>query len=144
MNQMMQEIQTIEGTELKRLIKAFKESKVPQAVYSATATTTDKLDGYMRDKREQYGLTLACKEGCHYCCHIRVEAFPPEVFRIKEHLEQTLSQEELRVVKEKIAATASRAAGKTPPQYAAERMSCPFLKEGACGIYPVRPALCRV
>ena len=35
--------------------------------------------------------TLACKEGCDWCCHLTVGTSVPEVVRIVAYLRQTLS-----------------------------------------------------
>src|SRR5437016_227252 len=45
---------------------------------------------------------LACKEGCDWCCYLRVGTAAPEVLRIVSYLRQTLAPEELQATRERI------------------------------------------
>src|SRR5713101_7298093 len=135
MEQATQPFHAIEESELKRLLKAFKDSRTPEAVYAATASTANGIDAFFNDASAQHGIALACKDGCNYCCHLRLDALPSEIFRIKAHLERTLSKEALASLKERIVATAKRAAGLTAEAHSAARIACSFLADGRCSIY---------
>ncbi len=83
---------------------------------------------------------FACRKGCDPCCHLRIEALPPEVFRIVAHLE-TLAGTRRRVLVGRLERHLGYARGKTYRDYHAP---CPFLGDGgACSIYAVRPRICR-
>ena len=86
-------------------------------------------------------VNFACRKGCDFCCiSMRVEALPPEVLRIAGHL-NGLPSERRRAFIERLEKHADYARGKTYRDYHAR---CPFLGDGgACGIYAVRPRICR-
>lgn len=77
-----------------------------------------------------------CKAGCAHCCHVRVEATEPEVFRIAQHLAASLSDD--------VNTTTARLRHHiTNAQNGAARQPCSFLADNRCAIYSVRPAACR-
>ena len=87
--------------------------------------------------------SLACKEGCSYCCYQPVVSMAIEVLSIVSYIKS------LPVGKqEKFSSylqTAIRAAGgfKTHPDRIRSRIPCAFLLEGECLIYEHRPLACR-
>jgi len=133
----------IELAEVKRLSKLFKKSKTPGAISSAVGTVHQNIDDYFRSNLDNYKIQLACKEGCNYCCYLRVEVFIPEVFRIKYYLEKNLSSEALSEIKLAISATAKRARGLSTKEYSIAQIPCPLLINNRCSIYSVRPGMCR-
>ncbi len=85
----------------------------------------------------------ACRAGCSHCCHQAVGVSAPEVFAIFDELSKTRTPRELAAVIERI----RRADDKTRGMSSGERWSpdnpCPFLENGSCSIYDVRPLACR-
>jgi len=86
-------------------------------------------------------VSFDCARGCDLCCHnMRVEALPPEVFRIARYLQnrgEAVVQEYIKSLEEH----AGYARGRFYRDY---QTRCPFLGEGgACTIYTVRPHKCR-
>lgn len=81
----------------------------------------------------------ACQAGCAHCCHLRVEATEPEVFRIAQHLRAQPAEALADAVSalQRHVATAALNPTKTA------RQACSFLVDDRCSIYPVRPAACR-
>lgn len=77
-----------------------------------------------------------CTAGCAHCCHVRVEATEPEVFRIALHLvaEGAGSVD---------AATARLRQHVAQADANTARQPCGFLVEDRCSIYSVRPGACR-
>ncbi|HEX2660944.1 MAG TPA: YkgJ family cysteine cluster protein [Polyangia bacterium] len=86
---------------------------------------------------------VACKPGCDHCCHQSVGVTPPEALAIFEHLRHTLGEVERAALAAQLAVSEERTRGLS----AAERFSpdhpCPFLAQGRCSIYEVRPLACR-
>lgn len=86
---------------------------------------------------------IACREGCAFCCHLKVLATAPEVLRVAEHLRATRSADELRAIRERVAAADDRTRGMTTDQRARAQLACPLLEGGRCAAYEVRPLSCR-
>jgi Fe-S-cluster containining protein len=87
--------------------------------------------------------TLACKEGCDWCCHLRVGTSVPEAARIAAHLRQTLSPADLQAVRERVARLAEQRRELKMARRTSEPLPCAFLVDHRCSIYPVRPLTCR-
>jgi Fe-S-cluster containining protein len=87
---------------------------------------------------------IACRPGCDFCCHNQIEVTPLEALAIGSHI-QALPAEEQAVLQDRIKASLASRAGKTKVKIARSRREfpCPFLSQGLCAIYPVRPLLCR-
>jgi Fe-S-cluster containining protein len=86
---------------------------------------------------------LACQEGCDWCCHLRVGAAAPEVFRIVSYLRQTLAPQELQAAIERITRLDEQRRRLRAGKRAEARLPCALLHERHCQAYPVRPLTCR-
>jgi Fe-S-cluster containining protein len=86
---------------------------------------------------------LACREGCDWCCYLTVGTTVPEALRIAEYLRRTLSPEELRATRERVAESDDRKRRMSLGQRADARLPCPLLVNHRCAAYPVRPLTCR-
>ena len=85
----------------------------------------------------------ACKEGCDWCCYLTVGTTVPEVIRIVEYLQRTLSPEELQATRARIAALDDQKRASRLGQQAGTRWPCALLVNHRCIAYPVRPLTCR-
>jgi hypothetical protein len=86
---------------------------------------------------------LACREGCDWCCYLRVGSAAPEVFRIVAYLKQTLSSEQLHATKERIVELDDQRRQLRASKRADARLACALLVDRRCLAYPVRPLTCR-
>lgn len=86
---------------------------------------------------------IACREGCAFCCHLKVLATGPEVLRLAEHLRASRTADELRAIGERVAAADDRTRGMTTDQRVRAQLACPLLEGGRCGAYEARPIACR-
>jgi len=86
---------------------------------------------------------IACKEGCDWCCHIRVEVEAPEVFRIIAYLQANSSLGELQKTIERIKSLDDQTRGMRTMQRARKKLPCALLVDHRCSVYQVRPLACR-
>lgn len=87
--------------------------------------------------------TLACRAGCTWCCHYSVDVRAVEVFGIVDFVEQTFTPEEKARVYAEIRANSAALSGLDEFERMRRNVKCPFLREGRCSIYAVRPQTCR-
>jgi Fe-S-cluster containining protein len=87
--------------------------------------------------------TLACRAGCTWCCYFTVDVRAAEVFAILDVVERSFTpQEKARVYAEVRANSATLQEGEAGGRVMLN-LKCPFLNEGRCTIYAVRPQSCR-
>lgn len=102
------------------------------------------LLGGLQDKSNEQAPGMdrvACKAGCYYCCDVYVSAQAPRIFAIADWLRA--NSPDLKVEIARLAAADAAIRGHDVDARAVTGLACPFLSEGKCGIYPVRPAACR-
>lgn len=87
--------------------------------------------------------TLACREGCAWCCHFTVDVRAVEVLRILEFVEGSFTPAAKARVFAEVRANSALLATLGEEERAARNLKCPFLHESRCTIYPVRPQTCR-
>ena len=87
--------------------------------------------------------TLACKNGCYWCCYFTVDVRAVEVFSILDFLERELSPAEQTRVRSEIAANSALLHGLSELERMRRNVKCPFLAAGRCTIYAARPQTCR-
>jgi uncharacterized protein len=87
--------------------------------------------------------SVACQEGCAWCCYQTVGTAAPEVLRIAAHLRQTLAPEEMRTTQARIRERAEQRRALRPDRRSRARLPCALLVENRCTAYDVRPLTCR-
>lgn len=87
--------------------------------------------------------TLACRTGCTWCCHFSVDVRAVEVFAILDFVERTFTAEHKARVYTEIRANSVALNDLDELDRMRRNVKCPFLREGRCTIYPVRPQTCR-
>lgn len=94
--------------------------------------------------RKSFGATqenIDCKQGCSYCCHLRVSCYRIEAKAIAKHI-STLPHWQKDIFFERIADYCK----KTPTDKSkllVLNLPCPFLINSKCSIYEIRPFTCR-
>lgn len=87
---------------------------------------------------------MDCKKGCSVCCHVNVAVLAPEAETIAEHIMANTSDAEMDVLKENMSGLLLNIKFLTDEERLFLHRPCVFLDEdGGCGIYDVRPLLCR-
>jgi Fe-S-cluster containining protein len=87
--------------------------------------------------------TLACKNGCYWCCYFTVDVRAVEVFSILDFMERELSAAEQARVRGEIEANSTLLQGLSELERMRRNVKCPFLAAGRCTIYEARPQTCR-
>lgn len=87
--------------------------------------------------------TLACKNGCYWCCYFTVDVRAVEVFSILDFMARELSVAEQARVRHEIEANAAMLRGLGELERMRRNVKCPFLSAGRCTIYQARPQTCR-
>ncbi|MET0535674.1 MAG: YkgJ family cysteine cluster protein [Steroidobacter sp.] len=87
--------------------------------------------------------TLACRAGCTWCCHFSVDVRAVEVFGILDFVERTFTPEEQARVRAEIQTNSAALRDLDEFERMRRNVKCPFLSEGRCTIYAVRPQTCR-
>ena len=85
----------------------------------------------------------ACKAGCAFCCHYKVEVRAHEMLLIKNYMSKTFSAEKIAVVLAEAETNAKIIRTLTPQQHLTTNLKCAMLQDNQCSIYPVRPFRCR-
>lgn len=80
-----------------------------------------------------------CTKGCTYCCSLRVEVLPPEVFYIAKQLTD-YHKDQLDTIISRLKEQAQYAENKNKETY---DYRCSFLENNSCSIYKHRPFMCR-
>jgi Fe-S-cluster containining protein len=87
--------------------------------------------------------TLACRVGCTWCCHFSVDVRAIEVFSILDFVERTFTREEKARVDAEARVNSAALRNLDELERMRRNVKCPFLSDGRCTIYPVRPQTCR-
>jgi len=119
---------------------------VPQATSAAveacaalTARITHLVGGaFERVSGEE---PIACQQGCSFCCHLRVMVYPYEAIALATHVGSRLAAEKAAALKASLRAAAARLEALDPSE-SFPAIPCPFLSDGRCSVYELRPAAC--
>lgn len=85
-----------------------------------------------------------CMKGCSFCCHSRVECTKTEALAFKKWCDFHLNDIEKFAIVRKAKEFKKKVESLTKEQRLILRYPCPFLdNQGACGIHPARPLVCR-
>lgn len=85
----------------------------------------------------------ACKVGCAFCCHYKVEVRAHEMLLIRDYMDKTFTAEKIQTVLEEARANTAIIRSITPEQHLTTNLKCALLQDNQCSIYPVRPFRCR-
>ncbi len=86
---------------------------------------------------------LACREGCSSCCHVPIAATVPEVIRIAMAILDDHGPGELALLRDGIERHRQAVSGARRVGPGRVMHPCPFLDDGRCSIYEIRPLICR-
>lgn len=117
------------------LLSTAHDQKGLTAVMSAFADSVEELAGH----RE-----VACRAGCSHCCVLNVAVLLPEAAVIAAWLEQQTPVNDRESLQQQLRQQAVRVRWMEDSERIHRSTVCTFLDQaGRCGIYPVRPLVCR-
>jgi Putative zinc- or iron-chelating domain len=87
---------------------------------------------------------IACRAGCHWCCHLKVSVTAPEVFWIAAYLRDKAPPSQLSAALARSAELAKDPRIFSSDAKAEAHIPCALLTDdGACSVHAVRPLTCR-
>jgi Fe-S-cluster containining protein len=122
--------------------KVLSEGHSPEQVYKLVDSAAAIGDAYMVRSPTSPDV-LACKKGCDHCCRRPVGTTAPSVLRIAAALRERLSSGQFAEILARVVALDETTHGAAWTLTDRPPLPCAFLVDGACGIYPVRPLVCR-
>lgn len=125
------------------VVEALSADPSPMTVVRLGLQAVRNCEGVSEGLLQEFQPTLACHAGCDYCCYPPVAATVPEVANIVAFVETQLSSEEGERLRSRVSAVKQETAHLTGAQRASISLACPYLEQGRCSVYPVRPLACR-
>jgi Fe-S-cluster containining protein len=123
---------------------AFAGASDAKRLVPAVVTFHRRLDEILEASVRGHAVTLACKPGCNYCCHLPVHVRPYEAFALATWLRGHSTPAQLEALRERLRGNVerTRALGEEGRKHA--NLACALLDpQGACTAYAARPAQCR-
>lgn len=110
---------------------------------AALKKSYERYDNLIAKAIDESPIKPACKAGCAFCCHYKVEVRAHEVLLIKDYISNTFSSEKITAILAEAEANAAIIGTLTPEQHLTTNLKCALLQDNQCSIYPVRPFRCR-
>jgi Fe-S-cluster containining protein len=110
---------------------------------AALIKSYERYDNLIATAVDESATKPACKAGCAFCCHYKVEVRAHEMLLIKNYISKTFSTEKIQSVLAEAEANAAIIRTLTPEQHLTTNLKCALLDNNQCSIYPVRPFRCR-
>ncbi|HUT10280.1 MAG TPA: YkgJ family cysteine cluster protein [Thermoguttaceae bacterium] len=88
-------------------------------------------------------VSLACREGCDYCCYLRVEAYRLEASAIVDYIRRTFTEKQTADLRARLEKHVDIVDDMTVEQHRTRNIPCPLLADSRCSVYPMRPLACR-
>jgi len=111
-----------------------------ESMYSAI----DSLNDSIIASAKKQNISVACYNGCHWCCHQAVFANSYELHYLSEQIKANFSPEELNDVISKTEAKLTQTSDLTEDELLKFKSPCPLLVNGSCSAYEARPMACRI
>ncbi len=111
-----------------------------QTQYSAISQLTQSF----ALRTHQEGKPIKCENGCSWCCYQPVYMTTQEVILIFEFIHQVFDDQQRNKILSNAQAKFKLTKGLKEEQKQKIKFACPFLVDGSCSIYSVRPMACRI
>ena len=87
--------------------------------------------------------TLACKQGCSWCCHFSIDIRAVEAFNIVAYMRANFDSDRIAQIRSELISNHQTLSTLDDEQRMRLNIKCPFLLDTRCSIYPTRPQTCR-
>ena len=123
---------------------AFAAARDPERMSAAVITLHRHVDEAIAATLAGHGVSVACRSGCSYCCHLRVHVQPYEAFHLAGWLRRHFDATRMGAVVGRLRANAARTRALGEEARKRTNLACALLgDDGACIAYEARPAQCR-
>ena len=134
----------IKKTEKRVATKIIKGIRNAGKIKIALKTFYVSLDDNLKKLVVYENAQLSCKEGCAYCCHLKVDSRAHEVFLVADYIESNFCETEISILKTRLNNRADIIAPMTAEDHLRTNVRCGLLQDdNRCSVYDVRPSLCR-
>ena len=125
------------------VVMAFLESNTPAGLTSMVKEIYQVFDNAV-DRNLENATQPSCKEGCYWCCYLRVKVTPLEILCIDDFLHTSVTPAERDALRYRIVKADKVTRGLDGGQRMRAKIICPLAVDGSCLVYPVRPFACRM
>lgn len=118
-----------------------------KSILQTTRQAQDAIDGLVEAlsvEAKRHNVTLDCKKGCSWCCHQPIFATSHEMHFMWEFMKLNFSEEDRQQVVQTAFDNYQKRGRMNEDELLADKLPCPLLKNGSCGVYPARPLTCRI
>lgn len=123
---------------------AFAAARDPQRAQAAVVTFHRRLDEVIEASVRGHSVDLACRPGCHYCCHLAVHVRPYEAFALAAFVRRTFAPAAIEALRGRLRDNAVRHRELGDEGRKRVNLACALLGDGGrCSAYTARPAQCR-
>jgi len=123
---------------------ALKRVKDARDLKAVQAKANEEIDRVFSSVLARSGSAIACREGCSFCCYLKVDIHAGEAFLIADYIRAHFSESARHFVEEKARENWVKIEPMTLNEHFSVNLPCPLLKDGRCSVYSVRPAACRM
>jgi Fe-S-cluster containining protein len=141
---------TDEGREIiaeqrRNIVEQLRTAKTQRNIVSQVRHATDQAEFLITAYKNIYppSREVQCCKGCFWCCHQTVAVTIPEVLRIAQYILNTLSEEQIKELKDLLKWTIQQIQGLRGIERYKKKIPCPLLVNGACSVHEARPLVCR-
>ncbi len=116
------------------------------AVLQLMGSAYESIDGLIDSFRKRCmreSLTPDCQKGCTLCCSQAVLASNHEILMIWQYIDEHMPARLIDEIKSRNSARHTQTRQMSAMEFLHYMHPCPFLDDGSCLIYPVRPMACR-
>ncbi len=124
-------------------VEALSQDRSPMAVVRLGLEAVRNCEGVAETLHREFQPELACREGCDYCCYPPVAATVPEVANIVAYVLSQMSEDQQQELQGRVQNVLQETSGLNGRERSRRNIACPYLENGRCAVYPVRPLACR-